>query len=189
MPSLPTDSALARDPDAEPQPPARCALSVHDLIQELSAGRRSADDLLPAQRRLCVDHLTDEGFTNTDIARVLRVSARTVTRDRLAARRDHAVQPDCYLGDELLGEYERLTLVGIARLTRLTRDSDTPAYARLWAEEAIHKMYQRFIDTAHRLKYLATGSSRLQQQRDNDPAENQRLADRFAALRRTATLV
>ncbi|MEE9211786.1 MAG: hypothetical protein V3U29_03940, partial [Phycisphaeraceae bacterium] len=97
-------------------------------------------------------------------------------------RRDHAVSPDLALGDELLGEFQRIILASIQRLVRLTREPDTPAYARLWAEEAIVRMYQRLIDTAHRLHYVADGRGRLAHQRDTDPAEQQRQKDRMASL-------
>ena len=46
------------------------------------------------------------------------MSERTVRRDRSAARKDDAIAPDIYLGDELLGEYHRLTMASIQRLIR-----------------------------------------------------------------------
>lgn len=176
--SAPNDATDAHEADP---PRVRHTLSVHDVIQELGEGLRDPGDLSAAMRRMCVDHLTGEGFTNADIARVLRVSARTVTRDREAVRRDGAVAPGLTLGDELLGEFERITLSAIARLICLTRDPKTPAYARLWSEEAITRMYQRLIDTAHRLQYLAPGAARLQHQLDTDPAEQERWRQRQKA--------
>ena len=57
----------------------------------------------------------------------------------------------------------------------------SPAYARLWSEEAAVRIYQRLIDTAHRLKYLEEGSARLAHQRDTDPVEIERARERLAA--------
>lgn len=56
---------------------------------------------------------------------------RTVRRDREAIRQAGAIAPSAGLGDELLGEFERLVSCSAQRLARLARDPETPAYARL----------------------------------------------------------
>ncbi len=135
-------------------------------------------------RQRCVDHLTHEGFSTTEIAELMKISVRTVRRDRSAIRKDHALTPDLALGDELLGEFQRLILASIQRLVRLAHDVNTPPFARLWAEEAIVRNYQRLIDTAHRMNYLADGSRRLTHQRETDPAEHQRFKEQMGGMMR-----
>lgn len=63
-------------------------------------------------------YLTTDGFSSSEIGSLLKMSERTVRRDRSAARKDDAIAPDIYLGDELLGEYHRLTMASIQRLIR-----------------------------------------------------------------------
>ncbi len=152
---------------ADPKSPAapHDTPPVTDIVHDLHAGRRSAADLSPDVRRDCVAHLTYEGFNAPQIAELMRISERTVCRDRAAARKQAALAPSRTLGDELLGEYHHVTLASVSRLIRLARETQTPAYARLWAEEAISRMYHRLMQTAHRMGYFETGQIRLTRQR------------------------
>lgn len=148
--------------------------TVAELVRRISDGAVDVDDLPPDLRRECVSHLTVEGFSSSEIAVLLKMSDRTVRRDRAAARQDDAIVPDLYLGDELLGEYHRLTLASIQRLTRLARDADTPPYARLWAEESMSRCYQRLIEIARKLNYTESGRERLNHHKKTDPAAKTR---------------
>ena len=57
-------------------------------------------------------------------------------------------------------------------------DQRTPPYARLWAEDAISKVYTRFLDATRRLSYFEDGNARLIQQRNTNPTTDD---DRFQA--------
>lgn len=134
---------------------------LNDLIRRIHEGEVSALTLAPEVRRQCVGYLTLEGFTNSEIAGLMRISERSVTRDRRASRRDGALSPGVHLGDELLGEFQQITLASVQRLVRLTRNESAPPYARLWAEEALVRNYQRFLESARKLNYLNDGAARL----------------------------
>ena len=137
-------------------------LLIPELIEQIHSGQLDINKLAAYVRQQCVGHLTLEGFTNSEIAQVLRISERTVSRDRAAVRRDHALAPDPLLGDQLLGEYERVSMSCVQRLVRLASDTRNPAYSRLWAEEAIVRIYQRLIDMIHKLHYFEDGKTRLE---------------------------
>lgn len=158
---------------------------VTALVRGLHDGRVLPGDLSLEMRQRCVDHLTLEGFASGEIAELMKISERTVRRDRAAIRRDHAVEPDLRLGDELLGEFQRIILASIQRLVRLARDPETPAYARLWAEESIVRMYQRLIDTAQRMNYISNGGRRLSHHRVNDPEEQKRFKEQMKGMMKT----
>lgn len=145
--------------------------SPEQLIQQLAAGSRRPADLSVAQRRQCVDHLTEQGLTAAEVAGFLRTSRRTVARDRAALRRRFALVPDPRLGDELLGEFDRLTQSSIARLTRLARDEQTPALVRLRAEREMTLIYRRFLESVARMKYTEDGTRRLRRRRDEQAGE------------------
>lgn len=145
-------------------------LTAADIVQRIHSGQLAADSITLQQRQQCVSYLSLEGFTVGEIASLLHVSERTVKRDRQAVRQAEALTPGLSLGDELLGEYQRQTLSSIQRLTRMINDKSNPAFARLWAEEAINRIYQRFVDCVHRLGYLDDGQARLKYLRQTDPA-------------------
>ena len=171
-----------QDDDAEAHDGHWEGMPISEVIQQIHARQVDANDLPNDVRQQCVGHLTLEGFTNSEIAQLMRICERTVTRDRNAVRHAGALVPDRTLGDQLLGELERICMSSVQRLTRLAQDTNNPPYARLWSEEAIVRIHQRLIDTAHRLHYFEDGKARLQHERDTDPAEHERSRQRTRAM-------
>lgn len=163
-PAQGTEPPVATDtpPDAPATSEAPESLTMPELVHRLHDGRIPAEELPADIRQACVAYLTDEGYSTSEIAQVMHVCERTIRRDRAAARAERILQPSLELGDQLLGEFADITHACVRRLTRLANDHNTPPIARLRAEEAMTRVYQRFIDTTHRLRYLATGGRRLQ---------------------------
>ena len=173
----PTQNDLDSEDSGEPD------VDIDATIRRIHAGELAALDLPIELRHQCVAHLTMQGFSSTDVGAVLNMNERTVRRDREAIRRAEAIDPNATLGDDLLGEYQRFLHAGIQRLTRRANDQSEPPYVRLWAEEAITRMYQKFIDTVHKLNYLSDGRARIMHQLATDPEEQQRWAERDKAER------
>lgn len=153
-----------RDPRGPAEPPADEPLAA-DLIAAITDGRIGPADLSLAARQNCVGYLVSEGFMNHEIARVLRVSERTVRRDRAALIARRSVAPETTLGDRMLGEFQERVFDSVQRLVRLARDPQTPPYARIWAEQAVVRNHRQLIETAHRLRYVDAHSGRLERQR------------------------
>jgi hypothetical protein len=141
------------------------AEDVDRLIQQIHDGECDPISLSAEQRRHCVENLSNRAFTTSEIATLLRTSARTVQRDRAVLRDERAVTPDVRLGDQLLGEFERQVETAAARLHRLSHDDACPPYARLWAAEATVRVYRQYLETVHRLGYIEDGRQRLHRQR------------------------
>ena len=174
------DTPDAADPDTDPcsddERPGRAGpLPAHLLLHRIQAGLLAPDQLTQAQRRACVHHLSQDGFSNLDIAQLLDIHERTVQRDRRAHRKSEALRPDCFLGDELMGEYQSLAQGSIQRPIRLSQDQIASATSRLRIEETIYRIFHRFLQTMRELDYFERGSARLQFQRDLD----NRFLDRF----------
>ncbi len=156
--------------------------SIADLVRQITNKETSAADLPTELRQECVDHLTLEGHSSAEIAKSMGIGERTVRRERAAVRREQALRPDLSLGDELLGELQRLTLAGVQRLSRLARESATPPQVRVRSEEAILRSYERFMETANRLNYIETGKYRLQYLRETDPDLARRVKEQRKAM-------
>jgi transposase-like protein len=156
--------------------------TADDLLQRIHAGHLDPAKLSAADRRRCVEHLCEQAFASSEIATLLNVSPRTVRRDRAAIRRQGALAPDAALGDELLGEYERLAQTSNAHLARLARGPDTPANIRVRAERAIMLNFRDLIHTAQRLRYLEDGSRRLREQREASPEYAEQIRHRLATF-------
>lgn len=174
-----TDSTPAAAAHAHAQPPAQTEprppsgrlpyMQTDLLVARICDGSIQTFELTGDERRRCVEHLIEQGLTHTEIASILRVCKRTITRDRKTLRRRAAVRPDPKLGDELLGEFEQLTQNTIARLTRLARDPEAPHMVRWRAERDLLTAYRQYIELAQRLAYIETGARRLRDQRLRDP--------------------
>jgi hypothetical protein len=157
-PAAPPAAAASGEPNPRPANPDPDPAA---LIEQLHDGSIEPGQLTGRQRRQCVEHLTEAGFTNEQVARFMRVCVRTVRRDRARLRRLHAVHPGVELGDQLLGEFGRQTDAALQRLTRLATDPNTPAYARLWAEESISRISHRYFEAARRAGYIEGGDRRI----------------------------
>lgn len=163
-------SSIDVTPPESPVPAVATAQPVADppaigvVIRDISNGLRKAEDLDMRTRQECVVSLSHDGFSNEDIACVLRVSERTVRRDRSAARKADALKPDCELGDEILGEFQGYVMSSIRRLSRMCNDPTTPPAVRVRADEAIARIYQRFAEMVRRYSYAQDGAERLAQQ-------------------------
>lgn len=125
-----------------------------EVLGRLDQGTLSAESLTVPMRQRCVCHLTHRGYSSSEIASRLKLNQRTVRRYREAARREEAMTPDEQTPREMMGEFRRMTYQSIGLLRRMSYDPQTPAYARLWAQEAIGRTYKRFIDTARSMGYL-----------------------------------
>lgn len=183
-------------PEAEPAAPRSAVVAPpRDLemlgpvaiLQEIHEGRVAPDEIPLDLRQRIVAHLVTQGYRNDEIALFLRVSERTVRRDRAAVRELEAMRPTLTLGDELLGEFESFTLGSVARLTRLACDPSAAPYARLWAEDAASRIYDRFLRAARDLDYLQDGKSRLEHLRQTDAAWSRTVRQTKAAMLRNVT--
>jgi len=141
------------------------------LLQQIQDESLDPGALTPVQRRDCVAHLHDQAFTTDQIAHVLSITTRSVRRYRAQLRRQGRLAPTLTLGDELLGEYDRIANDCIAQLKRLSQSPTTEPYAQLWATEAISRVYDRFMKMALAMNYLDPGTHRLSRQLEQDPAE------------------
>lgn len=180
VPQSPSDATTLGENDGQNNS-GDSAIDITTIIQKIHSGAIQTSELPVHWRRQCVGYLTMEGMSADDITQLMKISPRTVRRDRSAIRRDEAIMPDMHLGDELLGEYQRFVHAGIQRLTRRANDQSEPPYVRLWAEEAITRMYQRFLETVRKMNYLRDGESRLRYQITTDPAEQKREVERYEA--------
>ena len=187
----PGRAALTRGVEGDAPPPPGCEAKLaspewaqrpaRELVEDIKSGKLRAAELDAQTRCLCVAHMTGEGYGNGQIAEALGISERTIQRDRELLRKAHARPPHPALGDEVLGELERLAAASVARLTRLARDAASPPYVRLWAEDAIIRNYQRFVETARRMEYLESGSRRIKRYIELDPHEQRQSLEQIAA--------
>ena len=129
----------------------RSVLSVIRDIQQSALDPRS---LGVEDRRRCVEHLTGEGYSLAEIAEILKVTERTIARDRSAVRQSNAIERDEDITGEMVGQLVKQADTTINRIRRVTRDSDTPPASRIEGEKACWVIARDLIQKLQSLGYL-----------------------------------
>lgn len=160
-------------------PGAVAELTVTELINRVIEGSIPPESVSAERRRECLAVLIEEGYTTSQLAQVFRVADRTIRRDRVELRREQSLEPSLTLSDELLGEFREQTMATIQRLRRLTRDEKAPATIRFRAEEAVSRVYERFLQMAVELGYVRSAQPRLS--RMVEEADAERVKERLAS--------
>jgi transposase len=142
--------------------------TVLSLIRDLKNGTLAGSSLAVNDRRLCVEHLTAEGFSIVEIAEILKTSERTIKRDRACIRSSHAVQASPELTSEMVGNLLREAEVATARIRKVTRGSEVEPMARIEGEKACWVITRDLVSMLQRLGYLPTAPQVIQGQLTHD---------------------
>jgi hypothetical protein len=126
--------------------------SVIRLIQSLQRGEVTGKSLSPTDRRKVVEHLNNEGCSVGEMAEVLKVSDRTILRDRKEIQASYALQNDQQTVAQMIGRLVQTAEVAVQRLRKIARDKSTPPAV---AVDATHRTYQIVSDVTVRLQSLA----------------------------------
>lgn len=183
------DPPPAPDPDSDAAPSPAHRLppepdesngrhrNVFELIRDIKNGVISTSNLSADDRRLCVAQLAGEGLSVGEIAQVLNVSTRTVTRDRQVIHEQNAIQPDARLGalfaGRLAAEYEATA----ARIRRVTRDKNTPPAAKIDGEYKCFDMADRLVQRLQSMGFLPTAAQRIQSDLTHNLGDLSSMAD------------
>lgn len=136
--------------------------NVFDVLRDIKNGVLDTANLSTDDRRLCVAQLVGEGLSVGEIAQVLRVSTRTITRDRQAIHEQNAIEPDprlgCLFAGRLAAEYESIS----ARIRRVTRDKETPPAVKIDGEYKCYDMFDRLVQRLQSIGLIPTAAQRVQ---------------------------
>ena len=138
--------------------------SVLSVIRDIQQGALDPRSLGLEDRRRCVEHLTGEGYSLAEIAEILKVTERTIARDRSAVRRSNAIERDEDITGEMVGQLVTQADTTINRIRRVTRDSDTPPAARIEGEKACWVIARDLIQKLQSLGYLPNAPQEIRGQ-------------------------
>lgn len=135
---------------------------ILSLIRSVQNGSISPTSLSVPDRRLCVAHLTGEGFSVAEIAEILKSADRTITRDRAAIRQANSVQASPELTGEMIGSLLSEAETSISRIRRVTRTADVAPIAKIEGEKACWMIKRDLIDRLQKLGCLPTAAHQFQ---------------------------
>lgn len=152
----PDDDAL-RDPQAS-SAPERTVLA---LIRDIREGRMSGPMLHKDDRLRVVEHLTAEGYSGSEIAEVLKVSERTIIRDRIAVRELNALVPSPEMVGQVVGHLVRTAEQVTGRLRRIGREAGTKPSEKIESEKAVWQVQRELVITLQGIGYMPTAPTHL----------------------------
>jgi len=88
------------------------------LLQKIQAGVMDPKCIRPAERRLIVSYLMADGYSTADMAQILKVSDRSIERDKKAIRETNALAADPALVEQMVG---RLVLEAELSIQRIRK--------------------------------------------------------------------
>ena len=135
--------------------------SVLTVIRSIHSGTLEPKSLGVEARQRCVEHLTGEGYSIVEIAEVLKVSERTIARDRAAIRQANALTRDPALVGQMAGELLAQAETAISRIRRVTRERATPAAVRVDGEKACWTITRDLVQRLQSLGYLPTAPQEI----------------------------
>ena len=132
------------------------------LLQKIQAGVMDPKCIRPAERRLIVSYLMADGYSTADMAQILKVSDRSIERDKKAIRETNALAADPGLVEQMVGRLVCEADLSIQRIRKAARDKDTSPAVRIDAEHRCYQIASDMVSSLQRLGYLPTATARLQ---------------------------
>jgi len=132
------------------------------LLQKIQAGTVDSKCIRPAERHLIVSYLMADGYSTADMAQILKVSDRSIERDKQAIRKKNALAADPELVEQMVGRLVCEAELSVQRIRKAARDKDTPQAVKVDAEHRCYQIVSDMVTSLQRLGYLPTATSKLQ---------------------------
>jgi hypothetical protein len=132
------------------------------LIQGLQSGTIDAKCISAADRRQLVAVLMADGYSTADIAQIMKVSDRSIDRDKQAIRHAHALARDPKLIPQMVGRLVSEAELSVQRMRKATRDKGVPAAVKVEAEHRCFQVMSDLIQRMQGLGYLPTAAQKVE---------------------------
>lgn len=132
------------------------------LLQKIQTGSVDPKCIRPAERRQIVSYLMADGYCTADMAQILKVSDRSVERDKKAIRQANALAADPQLVEQMAGRLVCEANLSIQRIRKAVRDKKTKTAVKIDAEHRCYQIVSDMISSLQRLGYLPIATARLQ---------------------------
>jgi hypothetical protein len=132
------------------------------LLQKIQAGVTDPKGIRPAERRLVISYLMADGYSTADMAQILKVSDRSVERDKKTIREANALAASPELVEQMVGRLVCEAELSVQRIRKTARDKGTPQAVKVDAEHRCYQIVSDMVASLQRLGYLPTATPRLQ---------------------------
>lgn len=151
----PIDPAPAKDSGAEDG-------RTMALLQKIQSGAITPKSISVSDRRQLVGVLMADGYSTADMAQILKVSDRSIERDKQAIRRSHAIARDPELTPQMVGRLGAEAELTVQRIRKAIRDKKVPAAVKVDGEHRCYQVISDLTQSLQRLGYLPTAAQKLE---------------------------
>ena len=132
------------------------------LLQKIKDGQFEANSIEKAERKLLVRFLMAEGKSTAEIAHLLKVSDRTIERDKKALREEIAITKNPKLVEQMVGMLVYESELSVQRLRKVQRDKDASPADKIEAERTSNQNRCQLFKMMQSLGYLPTAAKRIE---------------------------
>ncbi len=132
------------------------------LLQKIKDGQFEANSIEKAERMLLVPFLMAEGKSTAEIAHLLKVSDRTIERDKKALREEIAITKNPKLVEQMVGMLVYESELSVQRLRKVQRDKDASAADKIEAERTNNQNRYQLFKMMQSLGYLPTAAQKIE---------------------------
>jgi len=132
------------------------------LLQKIKDGQFEANSIEKAERKLLVRFLMAEGKTTAEIAHLLKVSDRTIERDKKALREENAITKNPKLVEQMVGMLVYESELSVQRLRKVQRDTGASAADKIEAERTNNQNRYQLFKMMQSLGYLPTAAQKIE---------------------------
>ena len=142
------------------------------LLQKIKDGQFEANSIEKAERKLLVRFLMAEGKSTAEIAHLLKVSDRTIERDKKALREEIAITKNPKLVEQMAGMLMYESELSIQRLRKVQRDKDASPADKIEAERTSNQIRYQLFKMMQSLGYLPTAAQKIEADLTHRPASS-----------------
>jgi len=137
-------------------------LQTFALLQKIKNGQFEANSIEKAERMLLVPFLMAEGKSTAEIAHLLKVSDRTIERDKKALREEIAITKNPKLVEQMVGMLVYESELSVQRLRKVQRDKDASPADKIEAERTSNQNRYQLFKMMQSLGYLPTAAQKIE---------------------------
>jgi transposase len=132
------------------------------LLQKIKNGQFEANSIEKTERMLLVPFLMAEGKSTAEIAHLLKVSDRTIERDKKALREEIAITKNPKLVEQMVGMLVYESELSVQRLRKVQRDKEASAADKIEAERTNNQNRYQLFKMMQSLGYLPTAAQKIE---------------------------
>jgi hypothetical protein len=137
-------------------------MSSLKILQEIKNGVTDPKSLSGSERKSLIPFLMAEGQSTAEIAHLLKVSDRTIERDKKAIRKDNALAHDPELTNIMAGKLQYEAQLSIQRIRKFQRDKDCTPATKIDAEHRCFQIASTLSERLQSLGFLKTATAKIE---------------------------